>query len=530
MAIDHAEAIAARGSSPRGEFTSLLAPESSGKLPGADPPDRPFVRDLNLDQVVDAVAAEKDERDLIAGLLYQQVRDVGTLRYRHEVFRDLEDAGLSAAAHQFARQMGVVRTHLQQLRKMDSTRQQEGCFLDAAAIYCDAARSLAAALAAQRLESRALQAFRRYLDRYLSSAAFAGLAADTVARKDELSKITYQVTVKGPRVVEVSRYSGMPDYSAEITSTFERFRQGSVKDYRVKYRTWPGMNHVGAQILDLVARLFPTEFAALTEFCRLHAAFLDPVVAQFDRELQFYLAWLDYVAPLRAAGLSFCYPELSADSKEIFARDAFDLALAARLVPAGKKVVTNGFRLTNPERVIVVSGPNQGGKTTFARTFGQLHHLASTGCPVPGTAARLFIFDQLVTHFEREEDITDLVGKLEDDLLRIQRALRAATPDSIVIMNEIFTSTTLSDSRFLGEKVLAKVTELDLLCVYVTFVDELASFGPTVVSMASTIVPDHPAQRTYKIVRKPADGLAYALALADKNGVSYQQLRRRLSQ
>jgi hypothetical protein len=73
------------------------------------------------------------------------------------------------------------------------------------------------------------------------------------------------------------------------------------------------------------------------------------------------------------------------------------------------------------------------------------------------------------------------------------------------------------------------MTDLDLLGVYVTFVDELASLSKACVSMVGAVVPDNPAERTFKVVRKPADGLAYAAAIAGKYGLSYAQLAERLA-
>lgn len=511
----------------RRPFSSLLGDEYSERTAPPERQDRSFASDLLLDQVIAAIAKDREECDLVTDLLYSQLNDADTIRYRHEVFRDMDDPVLFGRIQQFAEAMAQVRSYLGQLQNMQYQHQREGRFLDVAAIYCDAVRSLADDLRSARLESRALLAYRDFLAAYVESAEFTLLDADTRDRKTALAAIRYCVRIRGGRVT-VSRYEGETNYSAEVLKLFERFKQGAVRDYRIRYRLGPGMNHVGAQILNLVARLFPDEFTALDGYCREHAAFLNETVRRFERELQFYLAYLEFIGPLRSAGLSFCYPEVTGASKGVFATYTFDLALAKKLVSEGKPVVENEFRLAGVERVFVVSGPNQGGKTTFARTFGQLHHLASVGCPVPGRSAQLALFDRLFTHFEREEDLTKMSGKLEDDLVRIRRVLQAATSNSIVIMNEIFTSTTLSDAMFLGKKVMEKIVQLDLLCVYVTFVDELAALGESVVSLVSTIVPDNPAERTYKVVRGPADGLAYALAIAEKHNLTYERLRRRL--
>jgi DNA mismatch repair protein MutS len=513
-----------------GSFPSLLSEAASAARRGGerDDQDRSFALDLNLDQIVAAVAGDREERALITRVLFGHLRDADAVRYRQEVFQDLEDPALLGEVQRFADLMGQVRAHLSQLAKMRYRYQREGWLLDAAAIYCDAVKSLAGHLASARISSGGLLALREYLASYAASAGFTVLASDTESCKDALRQVRYCTRIRGGRV-DVTRYQGEADYSAAVLTTFERFKQGAVKDYRIAYRAGPGMNHVAAQIVELVARLFPEEFTALDEYCRQHAAFVDEGIRRADRELQFYLAYLDYIRPLRAAGLSFCYPEVSATSKDVLAADTFDLALASKLVGERKPVVSNDFRLEGRERIFVVTGPNQGGKTTFARTFGQLHHLGAVGCPVPGSAARLFLADRLFTHFEKEEDLAKMSGKLEDDLIRIGEILRAATSSSIVILNEIFSSTTLHDARFLGTRLLTKLMQLDALGVYVTFVDELASLGEPVVSMMSTIVADNPAERTYVVVRKPADGLAYALAIAEKYGLSYKRLRRRVA-
>ena len=483
--------------------------------------------DLNLTEIVRTITASREEEYHLKAFFHLPLQSVDAVRYRQEVMQDLENEALLESIRVFSQRMHSMRLRLGLYHKLYYKHNKEGWFLEAVQEYCQAVEGLLENLSSIEIKSRGLCGFRDYLLSYVQSERFVTLKRATEDLKRDLSAVRYSLLIDGGHV-KVRRYESELDYSKEVEKTFAKFQQGAVKDYTANYPIGVDMNHIEAKIAELVARLFPEVFSRLEEYCVKNADFLDVTIASFDREVQFYVAYLEYMALFRGKGLHFCYPEVSDTDKEIYDYDGFDLALAYRLIIEGKTIVCNDFFLQGTERVFLVSGPNQGGKTTFARTFGQLHYLASLGCPVPGTSARLFLADRIFTHFEREEELTNLRGKLQDDLVRMHAILAQATEKSIIIINEIFNSTTLHDAVFLSTRVMEQILGLNALCVWVAFVVELASLDPKIVSMVSTVHPDDPGLRTYKILRKPADGLAFALFIAEKYRLTGDQIRRRI--
>jgi DNA mismatch repair protein MutS len=512
--------------STRTTFESILYRRVPPDLPVREAPAPAHFGDLNIDQIVAAVTAGRDEYDL-KPLFCRPLGDLAEIRYRQQIMQDVERPELFERIVGFADKMRDMRGQLRAAEQAHYRWHKNGLLLGAAVIYCAAVHRLSADLAQAEPRSRGFKAFQTWLTGYVGSVAFMALDADTECLKVALDAVRYNLVLHG-LAITVRKYQDEIDYSAEIESTFVKFRQGDVKDYLVKFSEYPEMGHVEAQIGELVAKLYPQLFSFFEGYCDRYHDFVEPVIHNFDREVQFYLSYLQYVGRLKSRALQFCYPTVVRDTKAVHGDGVFDLALAAKLAAEGGTVVPNDFRLEGGERVVVVSGPNQGGKTTFARTFGQLHYFASLGCPVPGSKARLFLCDQILAHFEREEDIATPHGKLQDDLLRIRAVLEQATSDSLLVINEIFSSTALEDAMFLATEVMQRVLALGCLCICVTFLDELAGLDRSVVSMVSTVDLEDPALRTFKLIRRPADGRAYAMAIAEKYRLTYRSLKARL--
>lgn len=504
-------------------FTSLLAPPGCATSLPAPTLGDTAARDLQLDRPFAAMA---EGAPWLVERYAAPCTDGEVIRYRQAISRDLERDEVAAALDRFVGRIGLVRQRIDTLAQVPTALVAQARLLAATHRYIEALTGLSEDLCGLDLAAPGLLACRDAIGALVTGDRFTRLAADAAAVQADLDAITFTVRIQGSRIT-VDADRGEPDLTDEVAETFAR------------YRTEPlpapgppppdtGVDQVAARVLKVVAEQHPEPFAALSAFADQHQPLLDPLAADLARDAPFYLAYHEHLARLRAAGLPFSYPELVGPAEACGAEGAFDLAVARKLVADGQQVVTNDWSLTPPERLLVVTGANQGGKTTFARAFGQLHHLASLGLPVPARAARIGLHDRVLTHFDRQEQVTSLHGKLEDELLRVRDLLEEATADSVLLLNETFSSTTLQDARDLGRAVLRELEQRGLRAVFVTFVDELTEVGDATVSMVAGVRDDDPTTRTFRVVRRPPDGLAHAVALAERYRLTYDALVRKV--
>jgi DNA mismatch repair ATPase MutS len=481
--------------------------------------------DLLIDELIEQLVIGRERSDL-ESLFRTPLADPDDVVYRQEVFRDLEDPVLRAGITSFVGAMQGVAEGLDHASGLRFRRHRERLLLEAIDSYVRAVDSLAATLDVTVPRSRGLRAISEHLSTYRASTAFRAMTKRATDLLEALSGLTYRLRI-GVNRITVSQPQDEPDHGAEIVAAFERFRsvdapQRPPPDVYVTN----DLTQIEVAILERVAGLYPDLFALVADFARDHGRFIDPTLARFERDVQFYLAYLNLVEPIREAGLDICHPTVSTSSMVVRAHGIYDLALALRRSRDGRMMVTSDVELAHDERVVVVTGPNQGGKTSFARAIGQTHHLASIGCPVPATDATVPLVDAVYTHFDRLEDPAELSGRLESDLRQIASRLHVATARSLIVMNESFASTTVDDAIQLTRAVLGRITAKGARVIIVTFLYELAS-DERVVSFAAARDGRDETRSTYRMERRRPDGLAHAAAVADKYRLGREAIRRR---
>jgi len=168
-------------------------------------------------------------------------------------------------------------------------------------------------------------------------------------------------------------------------------------------------------------------------------------------ELAFYIGCLNLESELKTLGYPICIPKiLPIGDRKRTIKSVHDVAL---ILGKKTKVIPNDL-VSDGTELFVITGANQGGKSTYLRSLGQAMLMAQCGMGVAAESCSMPLRASLFTHFRREEDSRMKSGKLDEELTRLGRALDYIKPDGTVMFNESFASTNERE----GSEILRQIT------------------------------------------------------------------------
>ncbi|HHZ07435.1 MAG TPA: DNA mismatch repair protein MutS [Rhizobiales bacterium] len=193
---------------------------------------------------------------------------------------------------------------------------------------------------------------------------------------------------------------------------------------------------------------------------------------QLRAELGPYIACLSLRERLAEMQEPLCFPvpEPSGAPRRHSFSGLYDIGLALNM---GRKVVGNDTD-ADGRSLVVITGANQGGKSTFLRSIGLAQLMMQAGMFVPAAAFRANVFSQVVTHFKREEDVTMRSGKLDEELRRMSEIADRLEPKAIVLFNESFAATNEREGSEIATQMVDALVEEGYTVFFVTHLYEFA--------------------------------------------------------
>jgi DNA mismatch repair ATPase MutS len=188
-------------------------------------------------------------------------------------------------------------------------------------------------------------------------------------------------------------------------------------------------------------------------------------------ELAFYLGCVNLRDQLDEKGEPTCLPTPVTAERPAFAcTELYDVSLALHLEArvVGNDVNGDGTSL------VVITGANQGGKSTFLRSVGLAQLMLQSGMFVGAETLSANVCDGVFTHYKREEDATMESGKLDEELRRMSEIADSIRPSSLLLCNESFASTNEREGSEIARQVVRALLEAGVKVLFVTHLYDLA--------------------------------------------------------
>lgn len=488
------------------------------ECPHTDEATAVFFTDLNLNQIIDRATAQW--RGGIKDFYHYFPLDEECEAYRRDVYADVKREPVYLTLRDFVESAKEMESCRKQKDAVVSPMQRCVWHIREMDGYCRVFENLGENLEALSTDSEGMREFKRLLQQYLHMPKYQEMRQQVREILESLSQIRFLITYEKDRIA-VAEGTASGDYEIFLA----KYRAPDAKNFRNPFQVNPCLVDLERECLDILIRKNQKLFQRIQNCARDYENYAEEFLLRFLREIPFYLSFCSFENEMKDKGFCFAAPTVDKERK-MEAAGLYDLALACAAVRENRKVVSNSMEYGENESFFVLTGPNQGGKTTFARSLGQLVYFSKMGLDVPARSANVHYFKDILTHFSVEESVETGRGKLKEELMRLAPMMEENCGNAFVVINELFTTAATYDAEIMGRKVLEHFIGQGCLGIYVTHLKELAGVHPKIVSLRAMLSEER--IQSFRIERSEASESACAVNQVNKYRLTYEQLKERL--
>lgn len=294
----------------------------------------------------------------------------------------------------------------------------------------------------------------------------------------------------------------------------------------------PVMYHLYTDIERFLKPVVRDLSNGLNQYSHIRGKFLVDLIP----EISFYLSGVHLYQTVKANGLPVCIPKIAKkEERRCTIRNIYSLLLAYHMIgrhqnPAAE-ITLNPVDFDDNGRIFILTGPNRGGKTVYTEAVGLSHILFQAGLFVPGSSALISPVDCIYTHFPVGENQTVEYGRLGEETNRLHEIFRESTRFSLILLNESLASTSFSEALYIAQDIVKGFRYLGARVIFNTHMHELASSAETINQeiagdsrVVSLVTGMADGKRSYKIEPGAPLGKSYAMDIAEKYGISFNQI------
>lgn len=488
--------------------------------------DPAILKEFELEKLLLKFFTEKQVNNLLE-ILTQPLSGIG-IKQRQELFLELQIEHIEKYFYDLRKKLYDLRSIHKTYSLHKDLHYQQIYYVDVMLIYSEIVAHICNLDVLGETHSTILKYFIGSFLEIQASDEFDQLKDDVARLKTELKAIrTVELAIDTPNGTPVSA-TFKEEHRTNIANELWMIAQ-NLDEVEDELRRSSFSRELSSSFIDGLAQMYPDLFVKLGEFHNNYKHVFSFKVIDYIGQISFLLNMNQLFLALKQHDIPLAMAEVT-DEKQISIHDAYDISLLLKIKSG---IVPNDVEFNEEAGFLILTGANSGGKTSYLRAVGICQIFFLAGSYIPAVKAKIFPVQKVLTQFPADEGRAN-VGRLHEEQRVVAELLDNADENSLVILNETFSSTNEEISLKLSYQLLEKLCKIGSFGIFVTHQHQLVERGKDVKGkskvgyLSVVVLADDNNTRTYKIASQKSNAQSYAQSIIEKHGLSRQELLNKL--